>query len=180
MAGGVNRAGSQGGSMNGRRRFFSTIGLGFLLAGGAAAAPREDLASTAEPQRTLAPSAPQQRAQYKVSPSRRGTASRTSSMQSRKKTSNTPAGCDVTAIPSSFSSNGCPSSRSRRRTRHHHDLPLAFMTCHRLKTQVSLPTRLVLRSRQGKSPGNLKLGFMRCPPISHYIGPGRRSLAHRH
>ena len=52
--------------MNGRRRFFSTIGLGFLLAGGAAAAPREDLASTAEPQRTLAPSAPQQRAQYKV------------------------------------------------------------------------------------------------------------------
>src|SRR5262245_58177574 len=66
MAGGVNRAGSQGGSMNGRRRFFSTIGLGFLLAGGAAAAPREDLASTAEPQRTLAPSAPQQRAQYKV------------------------------------------------------------------------------------------------------------------
>src|SRR5262245_19305540 len=75
MAGGVNRAGSQGGGMNGRRRFFSTIGLGFLLAGGAAAAAREDRASTAEPQRTLAPIAPQQtlapiapqqRAQYKV------------------------------------------------------------------------------------------------------------------
>src|SRR5262245_49786698 len=66
MAGGVNRAGSQGGGMNGRRRFFSTIGLGFLLAGGAAAAASEDRASTAEPQRTLAPIAPQQRAQYKV------------------------------------------------------------------------------------------------------------------
>src|SRR5262245_43189944 len=52
--------------MNGRRRFFSTIGLGFLLAGGAAAAAREDRASPAEPQRTLAPIAPQQRAQYKV------------------------------------------------------------------------------------------------------------------
>jgi hypothetical protein len=48
------------------RRFFSTIGLGFLLAGGAAAAPREDLASTAQSQRTLAPITPQRRAQYKV------------------------------------------------------------------------------------------------------------------
>ena len=52
--------------MNGRRRFFSTIGLGFLLAGGAAAAPREDLASTAEPQRAPAPITPERRAQYKV------------------------------------------------------------------------------------------------------------------
>jgi hypothetical protein len=51
--------------MNGRRQFFSTVGLGFLLAGGAAAAPREDLASTAE-QRALAPVTPQRRAQYKV------------------------------------------------------------------------------------------------------------------
>jgi hypothetical protein len=52
--------------MNERRRFFNTIGLGFLLAGGAAAAPREDLASTAQSQRTLAPITPQRRAQYKV------------------------------------------------------------------------------------------------------------------
>jgi hypothetical protein len=61
----VLRAGSQGGGMNGRRRFFSTIGLGFLLTGGAAAAPREDPASTAEPQRAPAPITPERRAQYK-------------------------------------------------------------------------------------------------------------------
>jgi hypothetical protein len=35
--------------MNRRRQFFSTIGLGFLLAGGAAAVPREELAATAKP-----------------------------------------------------------------------------------------------------------------------------------
>ena len=79
----------------------------------------------------------------RFSPSRRGAASRTSSMQSRKKTSSTPAGCDVTAIRSSFSSNGCPSSRSRRRTRHHHDLPLALMTRHRLSSRVRRPKPLV-------------------------------------
>ena len=115
--------------MNGRRRFFSTIGLGFLLAGGAAAAAGEDRASTAEPQRTLAPIAPQQRAQYKVFTIPAG--------------DTVPAGCDVTAIPSSFSSNGCPSSRSRRRTGHHYDLPLALMTRHRLSSRVRRPKPLV-------------------------------------
>ena len=87
-------------------------------------------------------------------PSRRGTASRTSSMHSRKKTSNTPAGCDVTAIPSLFSSNGYLSNRSRRRRRHHDHLQLALITRPQAeqpssRTQASLPTWLVLRSRQG-------------------------------
>ena len=40
--------------MNRRRQFFSTIGLGFLLAGGAAAVPREELAATAKPHRVQA------------------------------------------------------------------------------------------------------------------------------
>src|ERR1700730_9405814 len=40
--------------MNRRRQFFSTIGLGFLLAGGAAAVPREELAATAKPHRIQA------------------------------------------------------------------------------------------------------------------------------
>jgi hypothetical protein len=35
--------------MNRRRQFFSTIGVGFLLAGGAAAVPREELAAAAKP-----------------------------------------------------------------------------------------------------------------------------------
>ena len=40
--------------MNRRRQFFSTIGLGFLLAGGAAAVPREELAAAAKPDRIQA------------------------------------------------------------------------------------------------------------------------------
>src|SRR5580693_6743634 len=40
--------------MNRRRQFFSTIGLGFLLAGGAAAVPREELAAAAKPHRIQA------------------------------------------------------------------------------------------------------------------------------
>jgi hypothetical protein len=40
--------------MNRRRQFFSTIGLGFLLAGGAAAVPREEFAATAKPHRIQA------------------------------------------------------------------------------------------------------------------------------
>jgi hypothetical protein len=52
--------------VNKRRQFFSTIGLGFLLAGGAAAAPREGLAAIAKPNRTLPPLAPERRPEYKV------------------------------------------------------------------------------------------------------------------
>jgi hypothetical protein len=52
--------------MNRRRQFFSTIGLGFLLAGCAAAVPREELAATSKPHRTLPPIAPEHRAEYKV------------------------------------------------------------------------------------------------------------------
>src|ERR1700680_3889884 len=40
--------------MNRRRQVFSTIGLGFLLAGGAAAVPREELAAAAKPHRIQA------------------------------------------------------------------------------------------------------------------------------
>jgi hypothetical protein len=47
--------------MNRRRQFFSTIGLGFLLVGGAAAAPREEFAAAAKPHRALPPTAPEHR-----------------------------------------------------------------------------------------------------------------------
>ena len=52
--------------MNGRRRFFRTIGLGFLLAGGTAAAPDEEFALTANAEPTSPPPAPEQRPQYKL------------------------------------------------------------------------------------------------------------------
>jgi hypothetical protein len=52
--------------VNRRRQFFSTVGLGFLLAGGAAASPREEFAATAKPTRTLPPLAPERRPEYKV------------------------------------------------------------------------------------------------------------------
>ena len=52
--------------MNGRRRFVSTIGLGFLLAGGTAAARDEEFSATAQAPRTLPPIAPERRAEYKV------------------------------------------------------------------------------------------------------------------
>ena len=52
--------------MNRRRQFFSTIGLGFLLAGGAAAAPGEEFAAIARSNRTLPPLAPERRPEYKV------------------------------------------------------------------------------------------------------------------
>jgi hypothetical protein len=52
--------------VNRRRQFFSTVGLGFLIAGGAAAAPREEFAATAKPTRTLPPLAPERRPEYKV------------------------------------------------------------------------------------------------------------------
>jgi hypothetical protein len=52
--------------MNRRRQFFSTIGLGFLLVGGAAVAPREEFATAAKPHRTLPPTAPEHRPEYKV------------------------------------------------------------------------------------------------------------------
>src|SRR5260370_31271733 len=50
--------------MNRRRQFFSTIGLGFLLVGGAAAAPREEFAAAAKPHRTLPPTAPEHRPEF--------------------------------------------------------------------------------------------------------------------
>jgi hypothetical protein len=50
--------------MNRRRQFLSAIGLGFLLAGGAAAVPGEESALTAKP--TFPPIAPEQRPEYKV------------------------------------------------------------------------------------------------------------------
>lgn len=52
--------------MNRRRQFFSTIGLGFLLVGGAAAAPREEFAAAGKPHRALPPTAPEHRPEYKV------------------------------------------------------------------------------------------------------------------
>src|SRR6266404_8859183 len=52
--------------MNRRRQFFSTIGLGFLLVGGAAAVPREEFAAAAKSRRTLPPTAPEHRPEYKV------------------------------------------------------------------------------------------------------------------
>jgi hypothetical protein len=52
--------------MNGRRRFVSTIGLGFLLAGGTAAAPAEEFATTARAPQTFPPIAPERRTEYKV------------------------------------------------------------------------------------------------------------------
>jgi hypothetical protein len=55
-----------GADMNRRRQFFSTIGLGFLLVGGAAAAPREEFAAAAKPHRALPPTAPEHRPEYKV------------------------------------------------------------------------------------------------------------------
>jgi hypothetical protein len=42
------------------------MGLGFLLAGGIAAVPREEFAVAAKPQPTFPPIAPEQRPQYKV------------------------------------------------------------------------------------------------------------------
>ena len=52
--------------MNGRRQFFRTIGLGFLLAGGTTAATSEELVLTAKPQPTSSPPMPEQRPQYKL------------------------------------------------------------------------------------------------------------------
>jgi hypothetical protein len=52
--------------MNRRRQFFSTIGLGFLLAGGAAAAAREEFPTPGKPRRTFLPTAPARRPEYKV------------------------------------------------------------------------------------------------------------------
>src|SRR5258707_14588949 len=54
------------GTMNRRRQFFSTIGLGFLLAGGAAAAAREEFPTPGKPRRTFLPTAPARRPEYKV------------------------------------------------------------------------------------------------------------------
>jgi hypothetical protein len=47
-----------------RRRSVSAIGLGFLLAGGSAAVPREEFAAAAEPHRMLQPNTPVQRPRY--------------------------------------------------------------------------------------------------------------------
>jgi hypothetical protein len=65
-AAGVNHRDQDEAEMNGRREFFRTIGLGFLLAGGTAAAPGEEFAVMAQPQPTSSPTAPEQRPQYKV------------------------------------------------------------------------------------------------------------------
>jgi hypothetical protein len=63
---GVNHRDQDEAEMNGRRRFLRTIGLGFLLAGGTAAASGEEFTAAAKPQRTMPPIAPEQRPQYKV------------------------------------------------------------------------------------------------------------------
>jgi hypothetical protein len=52
--------------MNGRRQFFSAIGLGSLLAGVTAAVPREVFAATETPLPASRPTAPEQRPEYKV------------------------------------------------------------------------------------------------------------------
>ena len=52
--------------MNRRRQFFSTIGLGVLLAGGAPAAAREEFPRPGKPRRTFLPTAPARRPEYKV------------------------------------------------------------------------------------------------------------------
>src|SRR5262245_16844371 len=53
----VNRRDQDEAEMNGRRRFFRTIGLGFLLAGGTTAAPSAEFALTAKPQPASSPTA---------------------------------------------------------------------------------------------------------------------------
>jgi hypothetical protein len=63
---GVNHRDQDEAEMNGRRRFFRTIGLGFLLAGGTTAAPGAEFALTAKPQPTSSPTTPEQRPQYKL------------------------------------------------------------------------------------------------------------------
>jgi hypothetical protein len=52
--------------MNGRRRFFSTIGLGFLLTGGTAAIAREEFETNAKPHRIFRSIAPERRAEYRI------------------------------------------------------------------------------------------------------------------
>jgi hypothetical protein len=125
--------------MNRRRQFFSTIGLGFLLVGGAAAAParnsrrrRSRTGHCRRPRRSTARNT-------RFSPSPPETALRTHSMLSRAKASNTRARCNATVTPSLFSSNGYLSSRSRRRRRHHDHLPLALMTRRSLRSRVRRP-----------------------------------------
>jgi hypothetical protein len=114
--------------MNERRRFFSTIGLGFLLAGGAAAAPREDLVSTAQSQRTLAPITPQRRAQYKVLAIPAGDSVEDVFNALAQENFQYAGWMRRYGDTDLFSSNGYLSSRSRRRTRHHDHLPLALIT----------------------------------------------------
>ena len=55
--------------MKRRRQFFSTIGLGFLLVGGAAAVPRDEFAAASKPHRTLLPTAPEHARNTRFSPS---------------------------------------------------------------------------------------------------------------
>jgi hypothetical protein len=62
----VNHRDQDEAEMNGRRRFFRTIGLGFLLAGGTTAAPGAQFALTAKPQPTSSPTTPEQRPQYRL------------------------------------------------------------------------------------------------------------------
>jgi hypothetical protein len=63
---GVHHRDQDEAEMNGRRRFFRTIGLGFLLAGGTTAAPGAEFALTAKPQPTSPPPASERRPQYKL------------------------------------------------------------------------------------------------------------------
>src|SRR5262249_28105138 len=63
---GVNHRDQDEAEMNGRRRFFRTIGLGFLLAGGTTAAPGADFALTGQPQQTSSPTTPERRTTYKL------------------------------------------------------------------------------------------------------------------
>jgi hypothetical protein len=53
-------------NMNRRHQFFSTFGLGILLAEGAAAAPRKEFPASAKPQPTFPPMAPGHRPEFKV------------------------------------------------------------------------------------------------------------------
>src|SRR5262249_25472146 len=62
----VNRRDQDEAEMNGRRQFFRTIGLGFLLAGGTTAAPSAEFALTAKPQPASSPTHRDPRPQYKL------------------------------------------------------------------------------------------------------------------
>jgi hypothetical protein len=107
--------------MNGRRQLLGAVGLGSLLAGVTAVVPGEGFAATAKPR------PPRNSARNtRFSPSLLATALRMHLTRSRAKASSTPARRSVTAIPSSFSSNGYPPNRSWPSTRRHDAVSTMF------------------------------------------------------